>query len=146
MFGQCGAMKLSPLNDMLEPSLNMRFNSGQVDRMTFAFHANDINSYGWMEFLYSDVDVVLMKKDPDKQWWFVSLLANAVAVSRNPGKNNKIKSVEIGYERNKNKGLINYVWKTIQSGMVRTIIPTNKYTINRKQEVKKQERKRRKEQ
>jgi hypothetical protein len=134
--GSVGAMELSPLNDMLQPSINMKFNSGHVDRMTFAFKANDNNSYGWMEFLYSDVDVELMKKDPDKQWGFVSLLANAVAVSHNPGKNNEMKSVEIGYERNKNKGIINYVWKTIQSGMIRTILPTKKYNINRKQDKK----------
>jgi len=134
--GSVGAMQLSPLNDMLQPSINMKFNSGHVDRMTFAFKANDNYSYGWMEFLYSDVNVELLKKDPDKQWGFVSRLANAVAVSRNPGKDNEMKSVEIGYERNKNKGIINYVWKTIQSGMVRTILPTNKYTINRKTDKK----------
>jgi hypothetical protein len=40
--------------------------------------------------------------------------------------------VSIGFERDKNKGMINYIWKTIQSGMVHTILPIKKYQINRK--------------
>lgn len=136
--GSVGAMQLSPLNGMLEPSINMKFNGGKVDRMTFYFTANDFSSKGWMEFLYSNIDVSLMRKESDKQYGFVSLLANTMAVSNNPVKEKDLKIVEIGYERNKNKGIINYVWKTIQSGMVRTIIPTNKYQINKKQEKKQQ--------
>lgn len=130
--GSVGAMQLGPLNDMLEPSINIKFNGGRVDRMTFDFTANDHSSSGWMEFLYSDLDVSLVKKEPEKQWSFVSLLANTVTVSNNPVEGKDVKIVAIGYERNKNKGIINYVWKTIQSGMVRTIIPTKKYQINRK--------------
>ena len=137
--GSVGAMKLSPLNDMLEPSINMKFNGGKVNRMTFFFTANDNTSKGWMEFLYQDLDVVLVKKKPGKEWGFVSLLANWVAVSNNPAPGKDLKIVEIGYERDKNKGIINYVWKTIQSGMVHTIIPTNKHTINRKQDKKEQD-------
>jgi hypothetical protein len=87
-----------------------------------------------MEFLYKDIDVSLVKKKPEKEWGFVSALANWVAVSNNPSAPEKDpKVVEIGFERDKNKGLINYVWKTIQSGMVRTILPTGKYTIKQKQ-------------
>jgi hypothetical protein len=133
-FGTVGTMQLKPLNDMLEPSINIKFNGGKVDRMTFDFTANDNTSRGWMEFLYSDLDVSLVKKKPDKNWGFVSLLANAVAVSNNPVKEKEVKIVEIGTERDKNKGIINYVWKTIQSGMVRTIIPSNKYQIGGKKE------------
>lgn len=131
--GSVGAMPLVPLNDMLEPAINMKFNGGRVNRMTFFFEANDFASKGWMEFLYQDIDVVLLKKESEKQWGFISSLANSIALSNNPLPGKDLKIVEIGYERNKNKGIINYVWKTIQSGMVRTIIPTNKFQINRQQ-------------
>lgn len=134
--GSIGAMALKPLNDMLEPAINMTFNGGKLDRMTFAFTANDNISDGWMEFLFSDLDVALLKKDADKQWGFVSLMANAVAISNNPVDGKDLKVVEIGYERDKNKGIINYVYKTIQSGMVRTIIPLNKFRIKQKQQEK----------
>ncbi len=131
--GSVGAMNLAPLNNMLEPSINIKFNGGRVDRMTFDFNGNDRSSYGWMEFLYKDLNVELLKKDSEKQWGFISNLANAVAVSNNPHEGKEIKIVEIGYERDKNKGIINYIWKTIQSGMVRTILPTGKYQINKEQ-------------
>jgi hypothetical protein len=130
--GSVGAMKLAPLNSMLEPSINMKFKGGSVTRMTFFFTANDNISKGWMEFLYKDVDVVLVKKSPGKEYGFVSLLANWAALSNNPAPGKDVKIVEIGYERDKNKGIINYVWKTIQSGLVHTILPIKKYQINRK--------------
>ncbi len=55
-----------------------------------------------------------------------------MTLSNNPAPGKDLKIVEIGFERDKNKGIINYVWKTIQSGMVRTILPIKKYQINRK--------------
>jgi hypothetical protein len=139
--GSVGAMKLSPLNGMLEPSINMTFKGGTVDRLTFDFTANDNVSKGWMEFLYSDLDVVLLKKDQGKEWGVVSFLANSMTLSNNPAPGKGLKIVEIGYERDKNKGIINYVWKTIQSGMVHTILPIKKYQINRKHSTADQEKK-----
>ncbi len=67
--GSVGAMKLSPLNGMVEPSMNMNFKEGKLNRMTFYFSANDYSSKGWMEFLYQDLDVILLKKDPGKGIW-----------------------------------------------------------------------------
>jgi hypothetical protein len=131
--GSVGAMKLSPLNGMVEPSMNMTFRDGKLNRMTFYFSADDKVSRGWMEFLYQDLDVVLLKKDQAKEWGFVSFLANSIALSNNPASGKDLKIVEIGYERNINKGIINYIWKTIQSGMVRTISPEKKYQINKRQ-------------
>jgi len=130
--GSVGAMKLSPLNNMMGPSMNMNFKGGKVNRMTFDFSANDNHSKGWMEFLYQDLDVSLLRKDPGKEWGFFSKLANVVMLSNNPAPGKDLVTVEIGYERDKNKGIINYLWKTIQSGMTRTILPQKKYHINRK--------------
>lgn len=137
--GSVGAMQLRPLNDMLEPAINIKFNGGKVNRLTFDFIANDKASKGWMEFLYQDLDVALMKKDPEKEWGLVSSLANTMTLSNNPAPGKNLKIVEIGYERDKNKGIINYVWKTIQSGMIHTILPIKKYQINRKKDIKEQE-------
>ena len=134
--GSVGAMQLSPLNDMLEPSINMKFNGGKVNRMTFSFAATDHSSTGWMEFLYSDLDVALLKKGEEKEKGFISSVANTMTLSNNPAPGKNLKIVEIGYERDKNKGIINYVWKTIQSGMIHTILPIKKYQINRKKDIK----------
>ena len=109
--------------------------------MTFSFNTNDNYSLGWMEFLYENLKVSLLRKDSDKEWGFISTLANTVALSHNPLPGKEMKTVEIGYERNKNKGIINYIWKTIQSGMVRTIVPSKKYQINKKQTQKSTEEK-----
>jgi hypothetical protein len=124
-------MKLFPINGMLEPSLHMIFKAGKLNRLTFDFTANNNVSKGWMEFLYQDLDVVLLKKDPGKEYGFLSFMANAMTLSNNPAKGKELKTVEIGFERDKNKGIIGYIWRTIQSGLIRTILPTNKYKINK---------------
>lgn len=130
-IGSVGAMKLFPVNGMLEPALHMIFKAGKLNRLTFDFTANNNVSKGWMEFLYQDLDVVLLKKDPGKEYGFLSFMANAMTLSNNPAQGKELKTVEIGFERDKNKGIIGYIWRTIQSGLVRTILPTNKYTINK---------------
>jgi hypothetical protein len=130
--GSVGAMNLAPLNSMLEPSINIKFNAGRLNRMTFDFTGNDRVSSGWMEFLYQDLDVVLLKKESGEGKGFLSYMANTMALSNNPAPGKDLKIVSIGFERDKNKGMINYVWKTIQSGMVHTIIPIKKFQINRK--------------
>lgn len=131
--GSVGAMKVVPLNGMLEPSINIKFNDGLLTRMTFAFEGDERLSSGWMEFLYKDLNVAILKKEPGKEWGLLSMLANTVTLSNNPHSGKDPKIVAIGYERDRNKGVINFIWKTIQSGMIRTIIPVNKYQINKKQ-------------
>lgn len=137
-YGSVGAMSLRPLNAMLEPSLNIKFNGGKVNRMTFHFTGDNKKTDGWMEFLYNDLDVVLLKKEPDKEWGFISWLANTVTLSNNPAPGRELKIVSIGCERDPNKGMINYVWRTLQSGMIHTILPINKFQINKKQAEKKE--------
>jgi hypothetical protein len=138
--GSVGAMKLPPLNGMLEPLLNITFKGGNLNRMTFDFKGTDDVSKGWMEFLYQDLDVVLLGKEPGKEKGFVSFLANTMALSNNPAKGKDLKIVEIGTERDKNKGLVGYIWRTIQSGMVHTIIPINKYEIKSKPALQEQKK------
>jgi len=125
---------------MLEPLLNINFKGGKLNRMTFDFTANDNTSKGWMEFLYQDLDVVLQKKEPGKEKGFLSFIANTVALSNNPAPGKDLKIVEIGTERDKNKGLVGYIWRTIQSGMVHTIIPINKYEIKSKPALQEQKK------
>jgi hypothetical protein len=139
-IGSVGAMKLSPLNDMLEPSINMKFNGGKLNRMTFHFTANDKNSEGWMEFLYQDLEVDMLKKDSEKSRGFLSDVANWAALSNNPAPGKNLKIVEIGYDRDIHKGIINYVWKTIQSGIINTILPIKKHQINRRRHEKEKQR------
>jgi hypothetical protein len=136
--GSVGAMSLVPLNSFLQPSLNMKFNAGRLNRMTFNFTGTDKESTGWMEFLYQDLDVVLLNKESGEGKGFLSYVANTMTLSNNPAPGKDLKIVSIGFERDKNKGMINYVWKTIQSGMVHTIIPIKKYQINRKSDLEKQ--------
>ena len=136
--GSVGAMHLAPLNAMLEPSMNIKFNGGTVTRMTFSFSGDENTSNGWMEFLYKDLDVVILKKEEKSESGLLSFLANTVANSNNPAPGKaQIKSVEIGTDRDKNRGPVNFIWKTIQSGMVRTILPINKYAIKQKPEPQK---------
>lgn len=70
----------------------------------------------------------------------MSWAANTVLRTGNPGKNGKTRVVEMSFDRVMYKGLGNFVWKTLQSGIVGSITPTGKTlrqeeTISSKQAV-----------
>ena len=56
----------------------------------------------------------------------LSWAANTVIHVSNPGKNNKVRIASMEFERVEYKGFGNYVWKTLLSGIMNTILPTGK--------------------
>ena len=58
----------------------------------------------------------------------------------NPGKNDKVREVIMSFDRVEYKGLGNYLWKTIQSGLVNTIAPIGKKTDESKEHQKKEKK------
>ena len=56
----------------------------------------------------------------------VSWIANAFMKRSNPNKNGRTVTADINFERLKYKGFANYIWKSIQSGVVNSIMPFGK--------------------
>jgi hypothetical protein len=100
-----------------------------------------------MTMVYSGLTAEALKKNEKDKGKFMSFLANTVVFSSNPNKREKLRVAQMGFERVNYKGFGNFVWKTLQTGIVNTVLPTGKSEKQVKEVVKtaekqtKQERK-----
>jgi hypothetical protein len=83
---------------------------------------------GELTLLYHDLTVEIDEPDNTKRKT-LSWAANAVLKSSNPHRNGKTVVGEISSERIPYKGLGNFAWKGVQSGLVNSINPFGKRRV-----------------
>ena len=111
---------------MLYPVLGLKILSGELNRIDFKAVSNDIESKGEMTMLYKSLHASVLKSHTSNENHFLTSIANGLIHKSNPNKRGKIKSVRMYYERDQHKGLGNYMWKTLQNGIINTITPMRK--------------------
>lgn len=125
--GHLASAKMSEFNKASSPAMGVKFTSGDLKEIDFSGSANDRYSKGNMTMLYSNLEAEVAKKDTEKDKnKFLSWVANTVVHTSNPGSNNKLRTATMEFERVPYKGFGNFVWKTLQSGIVATVTPTGK--------------------
>ena len=122
---------------------------GEIERLSFQGSANNYNSTGTMTMLYKDLEAdVFKRKNTDKNE-FLSWSVNNLLHKSNPGNNGEVREATMKFERVIYKGFGNFLWKTLQNGIVNTIAPfgmtTEKEAAKKKRKLKRQERKRNRE-
>ena len=122
-----GDMKI--FNSVVLPVMGVKFDSGDLDKITFSANANPTYSIGTMTMLYHDLQGNVQKQDMVESNRFLTWVANAVIIRNNPVKDKDPRTVPLYFERVVYKGMGNYLWKTIQSGITATIIPTMKNKV-----------------
>ena len=126
--GTASSMPMEAINPMLKYVAFAEIKSGKVNEINFEATLNEDESTGTMEFYYEDLKVDLLKKgEEDKKKGLVSLFANTFVLKSNNPQNGKFRTGTLYFERDKNKSMINYWWKTLFSGMKDTMgIPADK--------------------
>ncbi len=117
-----GSSRLHQLNPTIYPALNMRFSGGRLDGIYFTASGNYHRMRGELEMLYTDLEVELLDPDHDTRKT-LSWLANTLVKNSNPNRRGKTIVGMIDFERTPYKGVWNYVWKSVQSGVVNTLNP-----------------------
>ncbi len=138
--GELGAGDFSKFNPALYPATGIKFSGGRLNRLKFYAHANPEHSEGLMTMLYEDLEAEIVKKNSNKKNKFLSFTANAVLHTSNPSKKGKTRIALINTDRVEYKGFGNLLWKSVQSGLINTILPTGKLHKEEKQ-FKKNEKK-----
>ena len=124
--GSLGPAKLSVFNTATLPATGAKFNRGELHSLTFKGRGNRTQSIGEMTMLYDNLEGEVMQKDQKTTNRFLSWAANAVMRSSNPGNNGKVRVALVGFDRVMYKGFGNFMWKSLQTGIVNTISPTGK--------------------
>ena len=112
------------LNKVSVPMALMRLNSGTISSIDFNFTGNDSSAKGDFVMKYNDLKVDVLKIDKDtkevKKKGLVSLAANII-VKNNNSNNGNLREENPRFNRNLQKSFFNLVWKTIFTGIKKTV-------------------------
>jgi hypothetical protein len=124
----CGGLitgvPLKTLNKMVEPTAGISFSSGFIDSIDFEFNAGDVESRGWMKFRYKDLQIELPESGKNNTFGeklMVFLANNLIIKKNNPSGEGYASKVPLHYERNRQRFMFNYTWKTLYSGIKETV-------------------------
>jgi len=132
--GELGFGDLLVFNSILMPVIGMTLESGKLDNLKFSARANPNYSMGEMTMLYSDLKADIRNLKKQKSNVLYTWIVNSVIFQSNPVNGNPIRITPLYTERVKYKGLGNFIWKTAQSGIMGTIVPTQKNRARSKHE------------
>ena len=141
--GEMGSINGKKLNKMVENLLLVKIQSADIHSASFHFIANDNQATGEMKMDYENLKIKVLKQEKGKEYKTFSFLANGLIHKNNLPGSPKYKTGIIHFIRDKNKALPNYLWKSIQSGLV-SIVATIVESKQQKEIRKKKKKKRRK--
>ncbi|MFO8129496.1 MAG: hypothetical protein R6T99_06305 [Bacteroidales bacterium] len=124
-YGKLARIDFKEMNPMTIPNAHLRLLSGIADSLIFSARANNDHARGIITMVYHDLsfEVLNKKKGHARRSGFVSFMSNAFVRKNNPRGNRDPKVAEMFFLRDKNKGMPNFVWKTLLSGIKATVLP-----------------------
>ena len=125
--GSLGSSMFKPFNQALVPALGIEVKAGKLNSIVFNGSANDHFSKGKMTMKYKGLVAEVYKKQSKDKNKFMTWVANSAVHSNNPGKKGKLRVAHMEFERVMYKGFGNFIWKTLQSGLVNTVSPAGKH-------------------
>jgi len=124
--GGMGTAQMHYFDRALFPVMGLKVLSGEVDRLSFNGEANSVKATGRMIMLYHDLEAKVFKSHSLEKNKFLSWTVNTLIHKSNPKHKKQAREVIMDFERNKDKGLGNFIWKTLETGLVNTIAPGGK--------------------
>ena len=124
---EIGSFEVREANRMITPGNMVDVAEGTINKLTLSGRADRHLGKGNMTMLYQDLKIELLRENRDgdlKRKWFMSAVANEIVKSANPLRNQPARVVPMYFERDMNKGVINFLWKTCYSGIKETLKPS----------------------
>ena len=117
-----GTTDFKLLNPTVFAAIGVKFESGRLDSLNFHFRGNATKSVGELTMLYTDLEMEIYLDD-DIENKALSWVSNSFIKKSNPSKRGRTVVSEIDFERIKYKFFGNFLWKSIQSGIVNSLVP-----------------------
>jgi hypothetical protein len=126
LIGQLATMEGEKLNPILEKNAFMYVTSGTIDKFDFNFKGNNQRAAGDMTLLYHGLDIAVKNKKTNDTTGIVqriiSFIANRNILDSNPLPGHGIRVGIIDYERDPERFLFGYCFKSILSGMKSSLV------------------------
>jgi hypothetical protein len=147
--GYLGPSKMTSFDSATIPALGLNLLNGQIENISFQGSANNFTSKGSMKMLYHDLEAEVFKKKTVEKNDFLSWSVKNLVHKSNPGNNGEVREATMKFERVMYKGFGNFLWKTLQNGIVNSIAPfgmtTQKAAAKEKRQSKRENRKKNRE-
>lgn len=144
--GSIGGMDMTELNQMLIPTEHIRIDSGYMVSTYFTVNATREQAIGEMHLQYKDLKITLLKDKAEaglKDRGLLSSLANAtIRMLKLDNSAEEQETAHIYYNRDMNKGVFNYIVKSLLNGVIASVVPSKNITPEK--QLKKQEKEDRK--
>lgn len=128
MNGTLSAMEASDLNPIFEKSASVKITSGKINTMHFSFTANNTKSTGNMQLLYKELKFEIIDKKTGETTAIKekvkSLIANIILIESNPMPGKEVRPGIIEYERDPERFLFGYFFRSLLSGIKTTVTKT----------------------
>jgi hypothetical protein len=122
--GTLGRMKLGNIDSFVLPIVNMHITDGYCHGLKFHIVSDYDTSRGTLQFQYTNLKVMAMDAKRKKNLKFVSGLANIFVVySNNLVGNKNFYEGKIHVGRRMYRGFPDYVWTSLENGILYTILP-----------------------
>ncbi len=119
----CGTTALLKLNPIIEPGMKISVREGICRKLEVDFVADEDSSSGRMGFAYDGLKITVLsaKEGMIKEERFLSFLVNNLALKdQNPKQGKEMIPVEFNNARDKQRSVINYIWRSVYAGIKET--------------------------
>jgi hypothetical protein len=121
-WGHTGSTSMTTFSPVLRHTIGARITDGRLDRLSFNGWGNEYVAGGQLTMLYHDLETELLKEDERERNKFLSFLSNQFVKKSNPVRG-RTKVAKMSFERVLYKGFGNFLFKTIESGILNTFNP-----------------------
>jgi len=124
--GDLGSFRFADVNVLTEPMGPARLDEGKLNDLQFNLSGSDYNMNGTVKMLYEDLKVSILEKEEgtkklDKKN-VASIAANIMIKNSNPEKKkDDPKIITLEMERNTNRSIFYFVWKSLLKGIKETV-------------------------
>jgi hypothetical protein len=119
-----GGMNAVFINPMLQPMALAKIDKGKIQSLTYHLEADKMHGIGKLTFLYSDVKVILLKKDKAQNIYktkVLSTLAVVVLVKKSNPDKGETRVSRVDYTRNRYRSIFNLMWKSMFTTIKETV-------------------------
>lgn len=142
--GYLGPSQMTYYDSAIIPALGLKILKGKIESLSFKGSANNYYSNGTMKMEYHDLQAEVFKRKNTDKSGFLSWSVNNLIYKSNPGQNGELREATMKFERDLYKGFGNFLWKTLQNGIVNSIAPfgmtTEKVDAKKKRQLKREAR------
>ncbi len=120
--GQLDKMELVCVNQTFKPMLDVEV-KGTVQQVKFNYTGDVAQSKGEVFFDYEGLQVQFYDENKEVKNWLKNTVGNAAIRSNNLPSNASYKKGVFEFERVQHKSIFNYLWKSVQTGLMPIVLP-----------------------